>query len=256
MVPSWVGHTRIAPSAPGDEDATLVLGLGARLRLTKTMALVGEVNPRLAGYAGDLGSGDSDRAGLVRRGVARGRPRLPDQLLERPRHDPGAGGARTAGQRRTGTSASTSPASSIDGGRCRNRSRKTGRARDGRRPPPVHAGLGHGHPERRGDHDPRPAEGAALAVHAHADADPGPDSDRGRWRQDRRHQREPRALRRDHRRRSSTAGGALNLDIRGQRPHPHRRPSALPRSTSIAGNQRVSKESTTDSAHSHTVTFN
>jgi hypothetical protein len=59
VVPSWVGHTRIIPSAPGDEDSTLVLGLGARLRLTKTMALVGEVNPRLAGYAGDLGSGDS-----------------------------------------------------------------------------------------------------------------------------------------------------------------------------------------------------
>jgi hypothetical protein len=60
VVPSWVGHTRIVPSAPGDEDSTLVLGLGARLRLTKTMALVGEIHPRLAGYAGDLGSGDSD----------------------------------------------------------------------------------------------------------------------------------------------------------------------------------------------------
>jgi hypothetical protein len=58
VVPSWVGNTRITPSAPGDEDGTLVLGLGARLRLTKTMALVGEVHPRLAGYAGDLGSGD------------------------------------------------------------------------------------------------------------------------------------------------------------------------------------------------------
>ena len=58
VVPSWVGNTRINPSAPGDEDDTLVLGLGARLRLTKTMALVGEIHPRLAGYAGDLGSGD------------------------------------------------------------------------------------------------------------------------------------------------------------------------------------------------------
>jgi hypothetical protein len=58
VVPSWVGHTRIIPSAPGDEDGTLVLGLGARLRLTKTMALVGEIHPRLAGYEGDLGSGD------------------------------------------------------------------------------------------------------------------------------------------------------------------------------------------------------
>jgi len=60
--PSWVGHTRIIPSAPGDEDGTLVLGLGARLRLTKTMALVGEINPRLAGYEGDLGSGNSAAA--------------------------------------------------------------------------------------------------------------------------------------------------------------------------------------------------
>jgi hypothetical protein len=58
VVPSWVGNTRITPSAPGHEDGTLVLGLGARLRLTKTMALVGEIHPRLAGYAGDLGSGD------------------------------------------------------------------------------------------------------------------------------------------------------------------------------------------------------
>jgi hypothetical protein len=58
VVPSWVGNTRITPSAPGDEDGTLVLGLGARLRVTKTVALVGEIHPRLAGYAGDLGSGD------------------------------------------------------------------------------------------------------------------------------------------------------------------------------------------------------
>ncbi len=58
VVPSWVGNTRIIPSAPGDEDGTLVLGLGARLRLTRAMALVGEIHPRLAGYAGDLGSGD------------------------------------------------------------------------------------------------------------------------------------------------------------------------------------------------------
>jgi hypothetical protein len=58
VVPSWVGNTRITPSAPGDEDGTLLLGLGARLRVTKTVALVGEIHPRLAGYAGDLGSGD------------------------------------------------------------------------------------------------------------------------------------------------------------------------------------------------------
>ena len=59
VVPSWVGNTRINPSAPGTDDGTLVLGLGARLRLTRTMYVVGEYNPRLAGYKGDLGSGDS-----------------------------------------------------------------------------------------------------------------------------------------------------------------------------------------------------
>ena len=59
-VPSWVGNTRISPSAPGDDDGTLVLGLGARIRVAKAMALVGEIHPRLAGYRGDLGSGDPD----------------------------------------------------------------------------------------------------------------------------------------------------------------------------------------------------
>lgn len=59
-VPSWVGHTRVAPSAPGADDGTLVLGLGARLRVTRLMSVLGEVHPRLAGYRGDLGSGDPD----------------------------------------------------------------------------------------------------------------------------------------------------------------------------------------------------
>jgi hypothetical protein len=58
--PAWVGSTRTVPSAPGDVDGTLVLGLGARLVVTGTMALVGEYHPRLAGYRGDLGSGDPD----------------------------------------------------------------------------------------------------------------------------------------------------------------------------------------------------
>ena len=59
-VPSWVGGTRLVASAPGDEDWSLVLGLGARLRVTRAMALVGEYHPRLAGYEGDLGSGNPD----------------------------------------------------------------------------------------------------------------------------------------------------------------------------------------------------
>jgi hypothetical protein len=57
--PSWVGNTRIVASAPGSDDSTLVLGLGARVRVTKTMSLVGEYHPRLAGYDGDIGLGSS-----------------------------------------------------------------------------------------------------------------------------------------------------------------------------------------------------
>lgn len=60
-VPAWVGNTRVASSAPpGEDDSTLVLGLGARVLLTRTLAVVGEWHPRLAGYAGNLGSGDAD----------------------------------------------------------------------------------------------------------------------------------------------------------------------------------------------------
>jgi hypothetical protein len=58
VVPSWVGNTRIVPSAPGTDDSTLVLGLGARAGLAGALAIVAEVHPRLAGYRGDLGSGD------------------------------------------------------------------------------------------------------------------------------------------------------------------------------------------------------
>lgn len=56
--PAWVGHTRTNPSAPGARDGTLLAGLGARLRVTRTMSLLAEVHPRLFGYRGDLGSGD------------------------------------------------------------------------------------------------------------------------------------------------------------------------------------------------------
>lgn len=59
LVPSWVGNTRVNPSAPGtDSSSTLVLGIGARFRVSRKLSLVGEVHPRLAGYKGDLGSGD------------------------------------------------------------------------------------------------------------------------------------------------------------------------------------------------------
>ena len=53
-----------------------------------------------------------------------------------------------------------------------------------------------------------------------------------------------------------TAAGALSLDIRGTSDHPHTVILAASEVASIAANQRVSKESSTDSAHSHSVTFN
>jgi hypothetical protein len=53
-----------------------------------------------------------------------------------------------------------------------------------------------------------------------------------------------------------TAGNALILDIQGQADHPHTVTLAAADITAIAGNQRVSKESSTDAAHSHNVTFN
>jgi len=48
----------------------------------------------------------------------------------------------------------------------------------------------------------------------------------------------------------------ISLDIRGQSDHPHTVMLSAAEITSIAANQRVSKESTTDDGHSHTVTFN
>jgi hypothetical protein len=51
-------------------------------------------------------------------------------------------------------------------------------------------------------------------------------------------------------------GGDLELDIRGQADHPHTVSLSAADMTAIASNQRVSRDSTTDSGHSHTVTFN
>jgi len=54
-VPSWIGNTNLEPESSGEHDSTLVLGLGARVRLSKTLAIVGEWTPRLAGYKGVRG---------------------------------------------------------------------------------------------------------------------------------------------------------------------------------------------------------
>ena len=53
-----------------------------------------------------------------------------------------------------------------------------------------------------------------------------------------------------------SAGGSLSLDIRGTADHTHTVALTAAEVTSIGSGATVSKTSTTDSAHSHTVTFN
>jgi len=51
-------------------------------------------------------------------------------------------------------------------------------------------------------------------------------------------------------------GGDLSLDITGNADHPHTVALAAADLTAIAANQQVSKTSSTNSSHSHQVTFN
>jgi hypothetical protein len=51
-------------------------------------------------------------------------------------------------------------------------------------------------------------------------------------------------------------GGDFNLDIQGSATHTHKVDLSADDMTAIAANRKVSKESTTESGHSHTVTFN
>jgi hypothetical protein len=53
-----------------------------------------------------------------------------------------------------------------------------------------------------------------------------------------------------------TAGEELSLDIQGESSHPHTVALTADEVMAIAANQRVSKESSVDASHSHTVTFN
>jgi hypothetical protein len=53
-----------------------------------------------------------------------------------------------------------------------------------------------------------------------------------------------------------TAGGALELNIQGAATHPHTVSLSGAEIASIAANQRVAKDSSTNNGHSHTVTFN
>jgi uncharacterized beta barrel domain-containing protein DUF5777 len=55
--PAWIGNVRPAsdPATSGDDDdGTLLVGLGARIRLAETFSITGEIHPRLAGYTGHV----------------------------------------------------------------------------------------------------------------------------------------------------------------------------------------------------------
>ena len=53
-----------------------------------------------------------------------------------------------------------------------------------------------------------------------------------------------------------SAGGGITLGIEGSAGHNHTVTLAASEISAIAGNQRVSKESSSEPGHSHTVTFN
>lgn len=58
--PAWVGNTRLDDDVADDgDDSTFVVGVGARFRLTEAMYVVGEVNPRVAGFKGGSGTHSS-----------------------------------------------------------------------------------------------------------------------------------------------------------------------------------------------------
>jgi hypothetical protein len=52
------------------------------------------------------------------------------------------------------------------------------------------------------------------------------------------------------------ASGGITLNIQGTAGHPHTVTLTGADLSAIAGNQRVSKESSNDASHTHTVTFN
>ena len=52
------------------------------------------------------------------------------------------------------------------------------------------------------------------------------------------------------------ASGGITLNIQGTSSHPHTVTLTAADLSAIAGNQRVSKESSNDASHTHTVTFN
>jgi hypothetical protein len=65
LVPMWVGKTSLVPLA-GSDSWTAALGVGTRLRIGASMALLGEYTPRLAGYR-PSGARDHLTFGIERR---------------------------------------------------------------------------------------------------------------------------------------------------------------------------------------------
>ena len=53
-----------------------------------------------------------------------------------------------------------------------------------------------------------------------------------------------------------TGGGAISLNIRGASDHPHTVALSAADMAAIAGNSRVSRVSSNDDGHTHSVTFN
>ena len=56
VVPAWIGNVRPITDPGAGDDASVLLGLGARVRLGEAFAIVGEVHPRVAGYKGHRNS--------------------------------------------------------------------------------------------------------------------------------------------------------------------------------------------------------
>ena len=48
--PIWVHNSNTAPDVAGIDNDTMMLGVGARLRVRPTVYLVGEIIPRVSGY--------------------------------------------------------------------------------------------------------------------------------------------------------------------------------------------------------------
>jgi hypothetical protein len=58
-LPEWVGNTQVPPELPGEDDGTFLVPFGVRFRLGAGVSVVAEASPRLAGYKGNRGAGDS-----------------------------------------------------------------------------------------------------------------------------------------------------------------------------------------------------